>query len=381
LPLASEAEVSEHHYAAKLANQFFYAKASESGKFFGYAGVGYAGSADGFNTIVNFKEAAMPLYVVPPNRRRVKVWYVQEGGAEETLRAEGASSNLQSYWEAVPLPDVNKLPHGQIPTVGTDHTAFIWSPATDELWQFFRLYQFLEGPHQGEWKSSYGSYISPVSGSNGINPNKWGPSASCLSNLGGTISTRDLVNVLRGGKIGHALSVVAIVTADTPLAPLPPATSNDTRENLSEAQKPKAENPAYGAVDAVPEGLWCRFPPASRASEFGMSGEPLATAIYEAIREHGLVVRDGGPNMAFIINDPRTLGTPYSDTPVNPFAGAVSLHGGNTAAQIEEYVNAFVPSGWTDPTLPVLSEELHGTSSVLSKMPWRTLEQLKPRSG
>jgi hypothetical protein len=183
---------------------------------------------------------------------------------------------------------------------------------------------------------------------------------------------RDLVGVLRGAPLGHGLRLAVPVGAAEFVAP---ALRHDTAApfpNTNEfLEGGKTANPAFGSADEIPEGLWCRFPPTSRASEYGMSG-PLEVAIYEAIREHGLAVTDHAGSCEFFMCDPRSEASIYSDTTASPLAET-------TNERLSEYIATLIPAGRRDPTLPKFEEELSGTSSVLAAMPWRTLEQLAPR--
>jgi hypothetical protein len=317
----------------------------------------------------------------------VKVWLVKEEGAEETLDETEAHIALRAGLTSVPLPAPAEVLGGSLPSAGSDAICAVWCPATDEFWEFRRLKTFAAGEHKGEWKCPIGGYAHPASTANGVFPTgvglSMGNSASGLMRTGGMITIADLIRVLRGGKIGHALAVTAPVTkSPANSAFLAPATRNDTRENTTVfLEDGSTANPSKGTVDAVPEGLWCAFPAASKASEFGIT-KPVAAAIYEAIREHGLFVRDSGPNCSFNLEDARAL--PVGHPHINPFAGATSV--GNTATQINEYVNtpleALVGSVWKDATLPALEEDFHAENAgyLFAKMPWRTLEQLKPRS-
>lgn len=374
----------------KLANQLYYSNSAQSGKFYGYSGFGRAEAVNGFSNNINWEAYSTPLYVVSGTTTRVKLWLVEESGAEETLRTSGAEPYpaLREAYAEVPIPNASLLPSvngkQQIWAEGTDRQAAIWCPDTDELWEIHRLGKFAtttgEGPVAGEWKFGYGSYAHPYSTSKGVAP-LGEMSASGLSGIAGNISLQDIVEVLRGDAIRHALGISVYVRANEHLAP---AKTNDSgMKAIPEYMEDGiTANPAYAASepypDAIPEGLWCRFPPASRASEYGMSGA-LEAAMYEAMREYGVVVRDGGGACSFYIEDPRTLGSPYSYAKVNPFSGAISPHGGKTAEKLAAYLED-VPSSWTDASLPRLEEEFTGASSVFSKMPWRELEQLEPRS-
>ncbi len=364
---ATKLTVSEsQEFKEKFANQAYYGNEAQTGKFFGYEGMGYGGFAHECQIVWN--EFTVPLYIVTPDTPRVPVICVKEEGAEETPRAPGALSNIQSFFEEVPMPNPAELPLGEISPAGTDKSIVVYRPATDEMWEMHRLSRFALGAHMGEWKFTAGAYISPVSESNGIPPNKWGVSASGLGILGGNIGLDDLVRVQRGEGLGHALACAVPVRLNEHLAP---AVRNDTGENKHKFMADgKTANPAYGMVDGVPEGLWMRFPPASRASEYAMTGK-LEVAIYEAIREHGLVVRDGGGLVTFYLHDPRTLESPYRETPVNALAECTSIEG------VAAYVKA--SAGMTDPTLPTFDEILHGAGSVFDRMPWRSLEQLAAR--
>jgi hypothetical protein len=385
--------------AKKLANQLMYGiPVAKGGSFYGYAGMGYGGHPEGLNTQIHWNAYTTPVWVVPPSTRRVKVWLVQEEPAtgevlarEEALKTGEANEKLQKENEAVPLPTVASAPHGRLPSVGTDSEAVIWCPATDECWEFHRLTQFVSGPRQGAWKAGNMHYQKGVSSWSGITASGTGGcSASALFIGGGLITLQDLVTVLRGGKVGHALSLFAQVTSNGLVAP---ARLFNAKANaypfLEDGITP---NPAYvtrgpekpgeeeskwkeGWADAVPEGTWCRFPPASRPSEYGITNA-LEAAIYEAIREHGIFVRDSGGNCGIPIADPATLFTPHCDASPNPFHGSASFNGyvnkGTTEAQ---------RAGWIDKTLPTLWEgEIAGVNGILSKQPWRTLELLAPRS-
>jgi hypothetical protein len=392
LARASSEEVATNHYAAKLANQLFYATNSQSGKFHGYAGMPWAGYKEGFATVVNFNSSTVPVYVMSPAAPREKIWLVTEEGAEETLDEGAEKAALRTGLSSVPVPSPAEVLHGSLPSGGPDAICAIWCPATDELWELRRLAKFAAGAHKGELKCALGGYLHPASQSNGVYAtgagDYMGNSASGLVRCGGMITLPDLVRVLRNGKIGHALSLTAVVTqGPSGSAFLAPATRNDAREihgsenghNLEFEEDGVTPNPAYGTVDAVPEGLRCAFAATSRASEYGIT-KPLEAAIYEAIREHGLIVRDSGPTCALNVEDARAL--PLHPQRVNPFAGATSP--GNTAELLRSYVNepldALIGSEWKDPTLPTLEEALHGTPNVLSNMPWRELEQLEPSS-
>lgn len=380
LARASEAEITANNYAQKLANQMFYTVKAQEGKFFGYAGLGIGGSAGEWQQVTaNWKSFTPATYIVKSDQPRVKVWLVKSNVSEEVRSKAEDPFNLQGQWVSVPVPTAALIPNGeQIWPEGTDKEITIWCPATDEYWEFWGFSKFAAGEHAGQYKAGFGSYVPNVSSSNGVQPNNWGARASGLAAAAGSITLADIEKVLRGGEIEHALGVALVVTkGPAGGAFLAPATRNDTHNNPAGTAE---TNPAFGAVDAVPEGAWFVFPKTTKASEFvNTATEPIAAGVYEAIRKKGLYVDDTSVgNAAFYISDPRVLATPYNDCGVNPFAGWEGLE--PKATTINEKINAFVPASWTDPTLPTIKENLLNTKSIFAKLPWRTLEQLAPRS-
>ncbi len=370
--------------AKNLADQLMYgnAAAGAANQFFNYDGMGYGGAAEGFNNFISWQNFTEPIWYVPYEQPRVKLWLVEEegktGGPEETLRTGEVNEKVQKLFESVPLPTLALIWKGQINSIGTDGDATIISTSTNERWEIHRLGKFLQGPHEGEWKFGYGHYQSNASEWNGVRVNGTGTlSASALALADGVITLRDIVRVLRGGEINHAIGIATLVRANEHLAP---ALENDHGENPYEfLENGSTPNPAFGAVDAVPEGLWVRFPTASKPSEYGVVGK-LAFAIYEAIRKYGLVVRDGcGSGTNWPMEDLRTLYTPYCGTVFDPTAGVAKF-----ATYAHENVPEAVWKDWADPSLRSLTEELNGPSGVLAEIPvaaWRTIEQLEPRSG
>lgn len=377
-------------YKEKLANQLFYNRAAQEGKFYGYAGLGYGGSTEGNNTFIDFQNYTFPLYKMRHGSSRVTIHLVKESGNEEELQEENPGNKaVIEGLASVPLPHISLLPRGSIPSIGTDSPAIIWSPSTDELWEMHRLSQFKTGALEGRWKCGGAHYQASASQWDSIPATNTGFLSSSGLSQCSFITLADLVKVLRGGKIEHALGVAVPVRINAHLAP---AFANDFGPNaypfLANGETP---NPAYttlgpeypgqpegewkeGYADGVPEGLWCRFPAASRAAEFGMTRK-LEVAIYEAIREYGLVVHDGSGNPAFYLADGRTLFTPYCDTTFNPFNGAAEFNN-----YINEGTTEAERKGWIDPTLAEMEGKLNGAEGVLFGMPWRTLEQLEPRA-
>ena len=71
----------------------------------------------------------------------------------------------------------------------------------------------------GSYVFDGGAYTNDISGFNGIWPNNWGVSSSGLANNGSVISIQDIVDVLRGLPIRHAIKVDLQVTANAQCRP------------------------------------------------------------------------------------------------------------------------------------------------------------------
>lgn len=188
--------------------------------------------------------------------------------------------------------------------------------------------------------------------------------ATGLSQPAGIITLQDLVEVLMGKPIKHALAFSFPNTIAA--GPVAPADRHDEQESVPEEWEGKP-NPAHGK-DGVAESSWFRFPPGSAAAEHGIT-KLLEVAIFNAVRDYGLFVANSSGSVSIQIEWPGVLGSPYAWPSVNPLAGAPSAWG----------TFSWIPSSLTNPSLGVFSEEIKGASSCFSKQPWQLLEALEPR--
>lgn len=351
-------------YARKIANQFNYSNPAYS--FYGYAGIGYARETGRTFTGMNWQNFAPSLFIVPADQPTSRVALLENDGSKE--RAPEALSNLQSFLEAVPVPDVLKVPAGRLTLEeGTDHHLTILQEGTRRLWEFWK------------WESDtapfacrMAGYIDDVATWNGIWPNNWGARASSLMMMGGVLTMQDVANVLRGKKIEHALCCTLPVTgpgwvnpatrADVGMGEYHPVGIPELHEGTP--------NPAYPYTDAVPEGSWFCFPKSSNPQEFGLTGV-MEKAIFEAIRIYGLTVVDGNSGSAKLYCEaPTSLGSRYSWCSIDARAGGPSTW-------TPKAIN-WIPASWEEPLLPKLTEEHSGEESFLTKQPWNQLERLAP---
>jgi hypothetical protein len=385
---------TDQKYAKYVANQLAYNNhsydctgGSSGPKFYGYPTV----DAEG-HTGVGVTSGASPTKI-EPQRYTMAIWIVGPGQATQKIQIcnnkgepepKGANHNLQSFFEEVPMPEVSKVPAGGlIPEEGTDGFMLIWQPSTDRLWEVWRLgvegegeyspahiwKAWGEGKANGKYTCRHGGFQEGVSAWNGVCPFKWGAMATSLAMHGGLITHQDLLGVVLGRPIPHALGFVVPNTA-AGLGPVAPATRTDEPEqNETPELNSKSEpNPAFGR-DAVQESQWFRFPPSSKASTYGLS-KPLEMAIFNCLRDYGGFVNNGGSAPNFFAEWPGNLGSPYASANLNPYAGA--------PASLGSY--PWIPSSMTNPAVPHLTEEMKGESSCFTKQPWYIFEQITPFS-
>jgi hypothetical protein len=346
--------------AKKLANQLNYNRQTYE-HWFGYTGPGYA-------------EGTALAGPQPPQTYSPTLWVVPEGQKtqkvtlENDLLSEVHFEELQAAFNNVPVPTLALVPSGSLWTpTGTDKWVAIWQPSTNKYWEMEKM----EGA-EGEYIFHMGGYMSNVNAWNGIFSNAWmGTRATGLGLFGGALTLQDLIEVLRGGSIKHAVNLNVPAKTGGPVAP---ATRYDSQVKIPEkipAGFPKEgdPNPAYPDLDGVAEAEWFRFPPASNPSEYGIT-LPLGKAYYEAIRKYGMFISDGnGSAPKTNMESAQALGSPYCYATLDPFYGAPAAWGGGSFT--------WIPSSLKSSALPALTEE---PTTVFNEMPFQTLEVLVPRS-
>jgi hypothetical protein len=244
-----------------------------------------------YTVSVNQNTYSAPVWVVDSSVAEKKVTYKQNGSPV------GSSDPLQQAFNSVPLPS----PGTGLASAGSDASCVVWRQSTDELWEFFG-YTDTDStlPTPGP-SATWGGYIPHVSRSPGYyagspetNNLSWGCRASGFSVLGGLMRLDEIA----AGVIPHGL-VCAI-----------PGQSG----TLSPAQRSDGPGPnilGSGVVAAyVPEGSLFRFPPGGTPSNLSVGAQLL----YNAIRDYGLYVGDGGSNFEICIEDSRPPTTQYTDS-------------------------------------------------------------------
>jgi hypothetical protein len=221
---------------------------------------------------INTTAYSAPIYTVLADQPRVSV----------TLdKPTGQASDLARAFTSVPVPDDAR------PAAGTDAHMAVWQPATDTLWEFWRMVRRDDGWHAG-WggrqtnvSRSSGVYVAPVA--------NWGATATSLSLAGGLITVAEL----RRGRIDHALaiSLPEIRGGEFSL----PAQRTDGRTSSS---------------SAIPEGARFRVDPTLDLDR--MSMPPVVRLLARAAQRYGMIVRDGGASISLYAEDPGPSGeNPY----------------------------------------------------------------------
>jgi hypothetical protein len=240
---------------------------------------------------INTTSASVPLYTVSADQPRSRV----------KLDPPSHSPALAAAWNAVPIP------RDAQPAAGNERVLVIYQPATDRLWEFWRM-----AHDSGGWHATWGGAMRHVSRNPGVYGPKawpgakrgWGDSASSLELLGGLISIEDLADK----DINHALAI-AIPNVRTGVYASPAQRTDGT-----------STDPL-----ALPEGAHLRLAPSLDLQALHLP--PLTLMIAQAAQRYGLIVRDYSPNLAFYAQDPTPTGS-------NPYAGPDGFFEGKSPREL-----------------------------------------------
>jgi hypothetical protein len=216
-------------------------------------------------------------------------------GSEPTVRValdqpRDLAPALQKAFDSVPLPATAK------PAAGLDAQLFVWQPATDTLWEFWKLRKASDG-----WHARWGGRLDDVSTGPGHfagDRANWGATGTSLPLAGGLMTTAEL----RAGNIDHALAIA-----------LPRVRAH---EYALPAQRTDGES---NSTTSVPEGARFRIDPAVDLAALNLP--PALLPIARAAQRYGMIVRDRGGAVALYAEDPSPFG---SDPYPTLFAGRAS---------------------------------------------------------
>jgi hypothetical protein len=211
----------------------------------------------GIGPWIQTSDYSTPLYTVGAAQRCVRV-------ALDVRQSYGRT--LSRAFRRVPLPASAR------PAAGTDGHLTLWQPATDRLWEFWKLRRERDG-----WHAAWGGAIQGVSRSPGYFTSAswpgarsyWGATATSLPAVAGTMMIRELER----GEIRHALAV-SIPNARAGVYALPARRTDGT---LTER-------------NAIPEGARFRLDPRVDLAKLRMPRIVRIMAL--AAQRYGLIVRD-----------------------------------------------------------------------------------------
>jgi hypothetical protein len=214
---------------------------------------------------INSHEYSAPLYRVPADQRRVRV------------KLDTDYDRLERDFASVPVP-----PDAE-PAQGSDRHLVVWQPATDTMWEFWKMERRSDG-----WHAKMAGRMTNVSRNPGYFTGDsgfaWGATATSLPLLGGLMRPHEL----RRGRIDHALAL-AIPRPKASVWSLP-------------AQRTDGWDKA---PDAVPEGARFRLDPSVDVDRLQLPRAVRAMAL--AAQRYGIIVRDKAGTVAFYAEDPASV--------------------------------------------------------------------------
>lgn len=245
---------------------------------------------------INYDAWSQDIYIGTPDTPRVPVLLDHGWG---TNPPPNKKPLIALCAQGVPIPPEHAANVARRQAANDSDLAFvIYLPATDELWELWRLKQLpdgswtaAEGGHMcpvstnvGHWKENYVGATYSTLPTTAVKQNlyqhrDWGVSAAKLPMLGLTITREDVAQ----GRIDHAIGL-NLPNSDLLRRPASqvrwPAQASDGIDNLA---------------SPLEEGLLLQVPP-----EFDTSVlHPFARLIADGGKTHPLVVKDRGDNIAF----------------------------------------------------------------------------------
>ena len=191
------------------------------------------------------------------------------------------------------------IPAGAVPASGSDQELTVWSPSSDQLWEFWVAYQ-----SSGRWHACWGGRIDHVSTSPGFFTHGFGATATGLPYVGGMVTIADA----KRGHVDHAVALQVIDTAAWWKLSYP------------------AQRGDGSGSGPVREGTRFRLDPSLDIDHLHLN--PYAAMVAKAAQHYGFVVTDKGGAVAVIAESGNNLAANGSG---NPWG---SLLGGTPSYQV-----------------------------------------------
>jgi hypothetical protein len=157
------------------------------------------------------------------------------------------------------------IPANAIPAAGADAELTVYSPATDQLWEFWKASHRADG-----WHACWGGRVDHVSTNPGFFTGGFGASASGLATAGGMVSIADV----RRGSIDHAMVLAVTDAAPWRIVSWPAQRSDGSASSLSR----------------IAEGTRFRLDPSINVDALPLT--PVAKMIAKAAQKYGFIVTD-----------------------------------------------------------------------------------------
>jgi hypothetical protein len=157
------------------------------------------------------------------------------------------------------------IPVDAVPAAGSDAELTVYSPSTDQLWEFWKAVHRADG-----WHACWGGRIDHVSTSPGFFTGGFGASASGLAVAGGMVSLADV----RRGSIDHALTLAVVDAAPWNVVSWPAQRSDGSP----------------GSTSLIAEGTRFRLDPSVNVDALALT--PVAKMVAKAAQQYGFIVTD-----------------------------------------------------------------------------------------
>jgi hypothetical protein len=157
------------------------------------------------------------------------------------------------------------IPAGAVPAAGTDAELSVYSPRTDQLWEFWKANHRADG-----WHACWGGRIDHASTSSGFFSGGFGASASGLAISGGMVSLADV----QRGSIDHALALAIVDPAPWKIVSWPAQRSDGSSSSRS----------------PIAEGTRFRLDPTVDVEALALT--PVAKMVAKAAQKYGFIVTD-----------------------------------------------------------------------------------------
>ncbi|BEP13595.1 hypothetical protein acdb102_19060 [Acidothermaceae bacterium B102] len=190
------------------------------------------------------------------------------------------------------------LPATAMQATGSDSELSIYSPSTDQLWEFWHAYHAANG-----WHACWGGRIDAVSTNLGYFLSGFGVSATALA-----ASEPVSLNDIRAGVINHAVPIAIPSPADTTRFSWPAQRSDGLDIT----------------ADAIPEGTRLRLPASVNLDTLGLT--PIGRMIAKAAQTYGFIVVDRAGAVAVIAESGNGDAATTGVNPWNALLGGIPAY-------------------------------------------------------